>query len=379
MTGKKTFPFNGAYRNARVLVTGHTGFKGSWLVVWLKELGANVTGFSLEPPTVPSNFKAVRLGDHLNHIIGDVTDYNSLKSVFRKYEPQIVFHLAAQSIVRHSYRVPRETFVTNVIGTVNLLEAARTTGSVHSVVIITSDKCYEERGLKSGYRENDRLGGNDPYSASKGMAELAAASYIRSFLSSAHTGAGVQDTMGLATARAGNVIGGGDFGEDRLVPDCFRALMDKRPAEVRNPSSIRPWQFVLEPLSGYLLLGARLMENKAVYSSAWNFGPEQQGDVTAAHLADMIVKAWGSGSWKAAVASPDSMPEAETLRLCCDKAKDQLGWSPQYSLDRGISETVAWYKKFQEMGDTGSLFDLCESQIRTYTSEARTGGAAWAG
>jgi CDP-glucose 4,6-dehydratase len=222
------------------------------------------------------------------------------------------------------------------------------------------------------------LGGSDPYSASKGMAELAVASYIRSFLNIAHTDAGAQETMGLATARAGNVIGGGDFGEDRLVPDCLRALMEERPAEVRNPSSIRPWQFVLEPLCGYLLLGARLMENKAAYSGAWNFGPKLKGDVTAACLADMIVRAWGSGSWKDG-ASAESLPEAETLRLCCDKAEAQLGWNPLYSLERGILETIAWYKTFREIGETGSLYDLCAGQIRTYTSEARTKGADWVG
>ena len=370
-------PFRGAYKASRVLVTGHTGFKGSWLALWLGELGAEVAGYSLEPPTVPSNFEATRLADRMAHHSGDVRDFESLQRFFRAYEPRVVFHLAAQSLVRRSYREPSLTFATNALGTVNVLEAARTTASVKSLVIVTSDKCYEERGGRKGYSEEDRLGGGDPYSASKGMAELAVRSYLRSFFSAEGGAAPEESALGLASARAGNVIGGGDFGEDRLVPDCMRAFAAGKPVTIRNPASIRPWQFVLEPLSGYLLLGARLLEDGPGFSGAWNFGPSRGRDVPTAELVEKIIHGFGGGSWERAGVQ-DGPREADRLRLSCAKAARMLNWRAVYGLEKTLSETLEWYKTFNAGGGESRMYDVCTAQIRRYVRAAQKKGLDWA-
>jgi CDP-glucose 4,6-dehydratase len=366
-------PFGGAYKGARVLVTGHTGFKGAWLSLWLDALGARVTGYSVDVPTRPSFFEATRLEDRIEHITGDVRDLDALEDALKAQEPAIVFHLAAQAIVRRSYEIPRETLETNVLGTVNLLEAARRTESVKSLVIVTSDKCYEDRPAPEGYRESDRLGGRDPYSASKAMAELAVTAYRQTI----HAGkAKPVCEAGVASARAGNVIGGGDFGEDRLVPDCIRALMKNKAVRVRMPAALRPWQFVLEPLSGYLLLGAKLLEDKARFEGAWNFGPADPQDISCSQLVERLIDLWGSGTWRDA-RSADARPEAELLRLNWEKAGAELAWKPLYDLDDSLRQTMAWYKAFQEKADGDALRDLAMSQIRDYETRARTEGTGW--
>lgn len=288
---KMSAMFDEIYKNKRVLITGHTGFKGSWLAIWLKELGADVVGYSLDPPSEPNNFEATRLREKITHIHGDIRDLDRLMETFKKYQPEFVFHLAAQPLVRLSYNEPKMTFDTNIGGTVNVFEAVRKTPSVKVLVNITSDKCYENKEWVWGYRENDPMGGHDPYSASKGCAELVFSAYLKSFFSqnaAQKSGDMTQlreqlgscpqistsgPRLGAASARAGNVIGGGDWGTDRLVPDCIRALSRHQPIGIRSPKAVRPWQHVLEPLGGYLLLGAALWQDPQKYSGAWNFGP----------------------------------------------------------------------------------------------------------
>jgi CDP-glucose 4,6-dehydratase len=371
MNKKTDTPFGGIFRGERVLVTGHTGFKGAWLALWLKELGACVTGYSVDVPTDPSLFEALGLRTHVEHIVGDVRDFNHLNAVLVKHKPRVVFHLAAQAILRRSYQRPKETIDSNLGGTVNLLEAARTSESVESLVIVTSDKCYEENPDPKGYGETDRLGGRDPYSASKAMAELAVSAYRRSFLFS--RGPAHNQDLKVATARAGNVIGGGDFGEDRLVPDCIRAFMAEAPAKIRNPDAVRPWQFVLEPLSGYLLLGARLLRLGDEVSGAWNFGPGEEGEVVAGEVVDQLGRQWGGGRWEPAKTEGD-LPEAGSLRICCQKAARDLGWFPLYRLEEALAETVAWYRAFSKGEEPTALMNLCIRQIRAYVSLARKKG-----
>ena len=275
--------FKEAFKNRKVLITGHTGFKGSWLAIWLKELGAEVSGYAIAPPSDPSNFEAAKLQDKMIHIHGDIRDLDHLLETFKKCQPEFIFHLAAQPLVRLSYKEPKITFDTNVGGTVNVLEAARLTSSVKVLINITSDKCYENREWVWGYRENDPMGGHDPYSASKGCSELVFSAYLRSFFSQNTPGRGI---IGAASVRAGNVVGGGDWGKDRLIPDCIRALSARQSIGIRNPLAIRPWQHVLEPLSGYLWLGALLSHDPQKYSGAWNFGPEDRSHLTVAEVAD---------------------------------------------------------------------------------------------
>jgi len=287
--------FGGVFQGMPVLVTGHTGFKGSWLSIWLKELGAEVIGYSVDIPTVPNNFEASQLARRVVDVRDDVRSLGALYNVFGEFKPQVVFHLAAQPIVRLSYGEPKETFDVNVMGAVNLLEAVRLTDSVKAVVCITSDKCYENREWIWGYREIDRLGGHDPYSASKAMAELAIAAYRRSFFP---PDAYQEHGVAVASARAGNVIGGGDWAQDRLVADCMRALMDGEPIPVRNPRSVRPWQLVLEPLSGYLWLAAKLLQEGARFAEAWNFAPLEPVAVSVGELVQKLIELWGVGEWE---------------------------------------------------------------------------------
>lgn len=359
--------FSGAYAGRHVLVTGHTGFKGSWLSEWLLRLGAHVTGYALEPPTEPSLFDELGLASRMTHVIGDVRDLAHLRATFAAAQPEIVFHLAAQPLVRLSYDEPVETYETNVMGTVNVLEASRATPSVRVVVIVTSDKCYENRETDHAYREDDSMGGYDPYSSSKGCAELVTAAYRQSFF-------GAASPVRVASARAGNVIGGGDWACDRIIPDCVRALQANEPIVVRNPDAVRPWQHVLEPLSGYLLLASRLLEGDPAFDGPWNFGPREQGTVPVRRVVEDMIDAWGSGTWQyAGQAGPH---EAHLLALDIGKAQSLLRWEPLYPVDRTVQVTAAWYAARHRGEDVAALTD---DDIARYETAARAAGAAWAG
>jgi CDP-glucose 4,6-dehydratase len=344
-----------------VLVTGHTGFKGGWLTAWLLELGAEVTGFSLPPETGPSFFEASGLAERVPGTLGDIRDAAAIARALHEFEPEIVFHLAAQPLVRRSYQAPVETFATNVMGTVHLLEAVRQTPSVRAVVNITTDKCYENREWVWGYRESDPMGGHDPYSASKGCSELVTAAYRRSFLAEAG--------VGVATARAGNVFGGGDWAKDRIIPDAVRSFAVGVPLVVRNPASVRPWQHVLEPLCGYLIVAERLMSCEQDAAEAWNFGPLPGSDVPVGELADLLTDFWGEGArWEShnprtGVVAPH---EANILRLDISKARCRLGWSPRLELAEAVDMTVTWYKRSVSDPEAGAMADLTRSQIWDY-------------
>ncbi len=332
--------FDGFYAEKSVLVTGHTGFKGSWLALWLHQMGAKVTGLALPPATEPNHFDLIGLKDIIRHRTGDIRDLRAVTEACDAAEPEIVFHLAAQPLVRESYDDPKATFDTNIGGTVNVLEACRRSASVKAAVIVTSDKCYENKEWVWGYRENDPMGGHDPYSASKGAAELVSAAYLRSYFAPG----GLGPHPGLATARAGNVIGGGDWSKDRIIPDCVRALSKGEPITVRNPQATRPWQHVADPLCGYLLLARRLFEHPGGFSGAWNFGPAEGGQIRVAELAEKFIAAWGGGSMETPPRSGAAPHEAHLLKLCIDKAAGELGWRPTLDSAQAIDWTVAWYK-----------------------------------
>jgi CDP-glucose 4,6-dehydratase len=340
-----------------VLITGHTGFKGAWLALWLQELGAQVCGFALEPPTSPSLFEGANVAQGMTSMLGDVRDLSHVERVFRTHQPEVVFHLAAQPLVRQSYRTPVETFATNVLGTTHVLEAVRRTPSVGAVVVVTTDKCYENVGLRRGYCEEDPLGGHDPYSASKACAELAASAYYRSFLA--------DRSIGVATARAGNVVGGGDWAADRILPDAVRSIQKKSVLRVRSPSAIRPWQHVLEPLAGYLLLAERLFEEPARFSGPWNFGPDEASCVTVAELLDVFFENWGAGRWSLA-SHARQHHEAAILRLDASKARAELGWRPQFELSQAIELTAHWYREALATNQGDKLRALTSEQIEWY-------------
>lgn len=345
--------FGDIYRNRRVLVTGHTGFKGSWLTLWLETLGARVAGISLAPETTPNHWDLLALD--IDHNVQDIRDAAAVADLVRKTRPEIVFHLAAQPLVRRSYREPLATWETNVKGTANLLDACRDRPELAAIVVITSDKCYVNREWPWGYRENDRLGGHDPYSASKAAAELVAASYRDAFF-----GNGVPL---LSTARAGNVIGGGDWSEDRLIPDLVRAVGRGAPLEIRSPKATRPWQHVLESLSGYLLLGQRLLEGRREFAEAWNFGPESQGNRSVAAILARLHDHWPALNWHATAAAQPH--EATQLQLDSAKARQLLGWRPRWNLDQTLAMTAAWYREFMESGRIVS-----REQLRDYCATA---------
>jgi len=360
-----------AFKGKNVLVTGHTGFKGSWLAIWLKELGANVIGYSLDPPTNPSNFEITKLSNRIIDLRGDVRNKEKLQEAIEKYRPEIIFHLAAQPIVLKSFDIPKDTFDINVGGTVNVLEIARHSPWVKSLIMITSDKCYKDQGMHWGYRETDALGGSDPYSASKSMAEIAVESYRKSFFQFSDTA--------VASSRAGNVIGGGDFAEFRMIPDCIKAILENKEITVRNPQSIRPWQHVLVPLSGYLNLAAKLQEEKHAYADAWNFGPPETLGVATKDLAEKLIELWGSGSW---VHVPLEKPKKETilLRLSWEKAAHNLKWAPAYDWQGALASTVEWFKEYSRQKIEGDvdLYDLCVRQIKDYTEKSRQKKVQWA-
>ncbi len=359
--------FGDIYRNKRVLLTGHTGFKGGWLSLWLTELGAGVIGYSLEPPTEPNLFESIGLEDRLTHIVGDVRDEYSLQSVFKEHQPEIVFHLAAQPLVRFSYEEPRLTYETNIMGTVNVLEAVRKTNCVRACIIVTSDKCYENRELDYGYRETDPMGGYDPYSSSKGCAELVTGAYRRSFFSG-----GQGRNLALSSVRAGNVIGGGDWGKDRIVPDCMRALSRGEAISLRSPAAVRPWQYVLEPLSGYLRLGTLMYKDDTSYSSPWNFGPDNEIVITVEELVKLVIEYYGSGAYtRDASGHPH---EVNFLRLDASQAHTKLGWQLVYNVHTAIAHTVGWYKNFYAGMGREELYRFTVREIQEYTSLMREEG-----
>ncbi|HCJ51649.1 MAG TPA: CDP-glucose 4,6-dehydratase [Gallionella sp.] len=327
----------------RVLLTGHTGFKGSWLSLWLQSMGAQVVGYALAPPTEPSLFEVAGVGAGMTSVIGDILDLEHLRSVFAEHKPEIVIHMAAQPLVRYSYAEPVETYSTNVMGTVNLLEAVRGTPGVKAVVNVTTDKCYENREWAWGYRENEAMGGYDPYSSSKGCAELVTAAYRNSFFNSATFN--VKHSTAIASARAGNVIGGGDWAEDRLIPDIMRAITQGRSVTIRNPHAIRPWQHVLEPLSGYLKLAQKLYEEGAAYAEGWNFGPNDEDAKPVQWIVEQLTQSWGEGaSWL--LDGGEHPHEAHYLKLDCSKAKGRLDWHPRWHLDEALKRIVDWQKQY---------------------------------
>jgi len=339
-----------------VFLTGHTGFKGGWLSLWLHKLGAKVTGLSLDPPNESSFFRDAAISQALiSDIRGDIRDLNLFSQAMKKSQPDIVIHMAAQPLVRDSYNDPVGTYATNVMGTVHLFEAVRCTSSVKAVLNITTDKCYENNEWVWGYRENESMGGHDPYSSSKGCAELVSSAYRRSFLA--------EERIAVATARAGNVIGGGDWAKDRIVPDAMRAFISKKSLIVRNPNAVRPWQHVLEPLAGYLQLCQQLTENPTHFSEGWNFGPGEGDAQPVKNLADVLVHNWGEGAQWQQNSDSYQPHEANYLKLDCSKAKMHLGWRPQWSLELALEQSVAWYKAWHQRED---MFEFSMNQIESY-------------
>ncbi len=347
------------WKDRRVFITGHTGFKGSWLSLWLHRLGAKVTGYALDPPSEPSLFvvagvEKILVADYRS----DIVDYECLAGAVGDSRPEIIIHMAAQSLVRESYHDPLGTYATNVMGTAHILEAARKVPDIRAVLSITTDKCYENREWVHPYRETDTLGGSDPYSSSKACAEIVTSAFRSSFFPA-------QDSApGVATARAGNVIGGGDWAKDRLIPDCIRSFCDDEPVVLRYPHAVRPWQHVLEPLSGYLMLAQGLAKNPRALGSGWNFGPDPAGEATVLKVASLAVAAWGdSASVRVDPAEPE-LKEAGLLRLDSTKARTALGWQPRWNIDKAVAETALWYRAWHEKVD---MYDFTLAQIDDYS------------
>ena len=361
--------FENIYKGKRVLITGHTGFKGSWLCAWLLDLGATVAGYSVDVPTEPSHFEALALAERIQHFQGDVRNKSSLQEAMNQFRPEIVFHLAAQSLVRKSYEDPVLTFETNTLGTLNLLDCLRDQPSVIATVIITSDKCYENVEWLWGYRENDRLGGKDPYSASKACAELITKVYMESFFK----GKGPN----IATTRAGNVIGGGDWALDRVVPDCVRAWSKGEKVEIRNPNATRPWQHVLEPLSGYLVLGQKLFQgDPELKNQSFNFGPQAKVNQSVGDLITEMAPYWPGAEWKFEQEIDSSKPESTLLKLNCDKALQLLQWNSVLDFPETIEMTGTWYQDFYNQ-NTSSILETTSKQIEKYTELAAQSNLVW--
>jgi CDP-glucose 4,6-dehydratase len=349
------------WRGKRVLITGHTGFKGSWLSLWLQSLGCEVTGYALPSSTAPNLFEMARVAAGMRSVLGDVRDAQALSKTVMETQPEIVFHLAAQALVRQSYRDPVETFQTNVMGTTHLLEAVRVSKGVKAVVNVTTDKCYENREWIWPYREDEALGGHDPYSASKACSELVTSAYRRSFFANERY---AEHGVALASARAGNVIGGGDWSADRLIPDTIRAFSQGEVVQIRYPNAVRPWQHVLDPLAGYLMLAQRLYEDGPPYAQAWNFGPAQQDAQAVKYLVEQMAALWGQGA-RYEVLDQAVAHEAHTLRLDTTKAQLQLGWQPRIPLSRALNMTLDWVRQTQSGAQAS---ELCQQQIQSYSS-----------
>ncbi len=342
------------WRGKRVFLTGHTGFKGSWLSLWLQSMGAHVQGYALPPPTQPALFEEAKVAQGMLSTVGDVRDLSHLTEAMRRFAPEIVLHMAAQPLVRLSYAQPVDTYATNVMGTVHLLEAARLTDSVRVVLNVTTDKCYENQEWHWGYREDEPMGGHDPYSNSKGCSELVTSAYRRSFMA--------ERGIALASARAGNVMGGGDWAQDRLVPDILRALEKQQAVLIRNPHAIRPWQHVLEPLSGYLCLAQHLSASGQAFAQAWNFGPRDEDAQPVQWIVQRMTQAWSQGAtWQ--VAQGDHPHEAHFLKLDISKARAELGWQPRWSLDTALQKITEWHQAWLA---GRNVRELCLSQIAQY-------------
>ena len=362
--------YKNAFKNKTVLITGHTGFKGSWLSIWLTALGANVVGISFDVPSTPSNYSASEVNKIVKDLRIDITDLNVLKVTMMQYQPDFVFHLAAQALVRGSYDDPVTTLTINAIGSANVLESLRYLDKQVVAVMITSDKAYDNVEWEWGYRETDKLGGKDPYSASKGMAELAIRSYVSSFFSSPDS------NVRVGITRAGNVIGGGDWAKDRIVPDCMGAWSIKEIVDIRNPNATRPWQHVLEPLSGYLALGAQLSHSYQYHGEAYNFGPAASQNHSVKDLIDAMEKSWESVRWNDVSKDEIYLHEAGLLKLNCDKSLHHLQWHPTLYFDETVRMTVEWYKYFYQ-NENVSMQDFTLRQIDEYTNLARTRGMKW--
>lgn len=352
------------WQGKNVLLTGHTGFKGSWLSLWLQSLGAEVTGYALQPPTSPSLFEVAKVADGMHSIIGDIRNLDSLQKVIRDARPEIVIHMAAQPLVRYSYTNPVETYATNVMGSVHLLESVRNINSVKAVVNVTSDKCYENREWVWSYREDEAMGGYDPYSNSKGCAELVTAAYRSSFFNPEHY---KEHGVAIATARAGNVIGGGDWAEDRLIPDFIRAIVSGDTVVIRSPNAIRPWQHVLEPLSGYLLLAEKLYTEGSKFAEAWNFGPSDSDAKSVEWIIDQLVTNWEEGAAYKVDQSAANLHEANFLKLDCSKARMNLDWKAQWGATETIQRICAWHKAHLKGQDMRlyTLNEINQYQINT--------------
>jgi len=350
---------DGFYKGKRILITGHTGFKGSWLSIWLHNMGAEVIGLALEPVTERDNFVLSGIGKKIKgDLRADIRDGQLMKDIFQQFQPEIVFHLAAQPLVRLSYNLPVETYEVNVMGTINVLEAVRATDSVKVAVMITTDKCYENKEQIWGYRENEAMGGYDPYSSSKGAAEIAIASWRSSYFDPLQY---AKHGKSIASVRAGNVVGGGDWAQDRIIPDCIRALEQGSEVAIRSPKAIRPWQHVVEPLSGYLLLAQKMWFEPTKYCEGWNFGPRMDSIVDVWSVAQLVVTEYGKGSLKD-ISSPTALHEAKLLMLDINKAVFKLGWTPKMNINQCIALTVDWYKRYQNE----SVYKICCDQIHKF-------------
>jgi CDP-glucose 4,6-dehydratase len=349
------------WKNKKVLLTGHTGFKGSWLSLWLQNLDVDLVGYSNSVPTIPSLFELANVKDGMTSLIEDVRDLHQLNDTIKEFKPEIVIHMAAQSLVRKSYQNPLETYSTNIMGVANILEAVRTVNNIRVCMIVTSDKCYDNKGLERGYNEEDPMGGYDPYSSSKGCAELVTNSFRNSFFNTSKFN---DHKTAIASVRAGNVIGGGDWASDRLIPDIMNAVLQNKTVRIRNPDSIRPWQFVLEPLYGYLMLIERLWHNGPLYSGGWNFGPDNNDAKPVSWIIDTISQLWGKNiSWE--LDHQNSQYEAKSLLLDCTKAKTKLGWEPKTDIRLALQLVIDWYKKLENKTD---VREFTEQQIKYYHS-----------
>ncbi len=352
------------WKNKRVLITGHTGFKGSWLATWLQYMEAVVGGYALKPPTTPNIYELTNIGEGMTSVEADIRDFEQLVSALEQFQPEIIFHMAAQSLVLRSYEDPIETYSTNVMGTVHLFEAIRQIKSVRAVLNVTSDKCYENQEWVWGYRENEPLGGYDPYSNSKACSELVTSSFRNSFFKPTDSS---QPRIALASARAGNVIGGGDWAKDRLIPDCIKAWLSGRVIDIRYPQAIRPWQHVLEPLTGYLLLAQRLYEEGSQFAESWNFGPDEESEQSVLEVVEQLAAFWGDeAQWK--TQHEGRTHEAQFLKLDCSKAQNRLGWTFRWNLATALQKTVEWYHVYQK--NPQQLRKKTLEQIRVYLDTA---------